>query len=497
MSSAVQSTGRFALNPMDNVMPRFYANFILTFGLKTGVKFSDVHSLLQTSLNTASDELPIFRRRVFSAASDGKCSSKGRLEAREHPHWTPQAIFNDLSASWPEYEDLMDDGLPQDSLDGAQLVPSVHTKPDLDGKGAAGCIVQANYIQGGLLLSVCLFHSLVDGMSGSLLLKMLAKHMRIHQDDVGNSAELTITPDCCDYDLVPAIWADAGNCLPSHDEFGKSGDDDWRLLGMLPPLSAEELRARSAFSLDATEAPPPPKMTTTIFYISATAFAELTSAASKGGNGTAVTANDALMALLWRCTMRAREVAEPDNPAYTNAGALAELDTTLDGRLLFGERLPWSYMGTLIFIATTRMPFATLTSPSTSLAEIAQTIRNAVDSITQERLHKSFGLAAAMSDYSAARYPFATFEGAEACFTSFLGLPLMEMRFGGKLFKNGGLVDHLRPPRREFDVVCRRCVVLPPRPAGGFEVLLSLKEREMEFLEEDPEFARYAQFLCH
>ena len=73
----------------------------------------------------------------------------------------------------------------------------------------------------------------------------------------------------------------------------------------------------------------------------------------------------------------------------------------------------------------------------------------------------------------------------------------MEMRFGGKVFANGGLVDHLRPPRREFDVVCRRCVVLPPRRSGGFEVLLSLKSNEMEVLEKDPEFAQFAQFICH
>ncbi|KAF1829174.1 hypothetical protein BDW02DRAFT_510595 [Decorospora gaudefroyi] len=492
------SPRRFALNAMDNAMPRFYANFILTFGLNPGINFSEVHNLLQASLDTASEELPIFRRRVFSVASDEKCLSRGRLEAREHADWTPQVIFNDLSASWPEYEDLVDEGLPQDSLDGAQLVPSVHAKWDLDGEGAAGCIVQANFIQGGLLLSVCLFHSLVDGMSGSLLLKMLAKHMRLHQDDDGDAAELTITPDCCDYHLVPAIWTEAGNRLPSPEDFENSGDDAWRLAGMLPPLlSPKELPASSAFSLDPTEAPPPPQMTTTIFYVSATAFAELADTASEADNGAAVTTNDALMALLWRCTMRARHAAEPDNPAYTSPEALAELDTTLDGRLLFGERLPWAYMGTLIFIATTRMPFSALTSPSTSLAEIAQTIRKAVDSITQERLHTSYGLAAAMPDYAAARYPFATFEGAEACFTSFLGLPLLEMRFGGKLFKQGGLVDHLRPPRREFDVVCRRCVVLPQRPAGGFEVLLSLKDGEMEFLEKDSEFARFAQFLCH
>jgi hypothetical protein len=237
--------------------------------------------------------------------------------------------------------------------------------------------------------------------------------MRLHQDDNTDAADLNIGPDCCDYDLVRDIWAEAGNRLPSDEKFGESSEEAWRLLGFLPPLTPDELHARSAFSLDPAAAPPPPQMTTTIFYVSAKAFTELSIRASEAGNGAAVTSNGALMALLWRCTMRVRQTAEPDNPAYTSPRALAELDTTLDGRLLFGKRLPWAYMRTLIFIATTRMLFSALFSPSTSLAKVAQTIRETVDGITQERLYNSYGLAAAMPDYSAARYPFATFEGTE------------------------------------------------------------------------------------
>jgi hypothetical protein len=54
---------------------------------------------------------------------------------------------------------------------------------------------------------------------------------------------------------------------------------------MLPPLWTEELQARWAFRLDPTEAPTPPPMTTTIFYISAQAFAELLNATSEAKEG--------------------------------------------------------------------------------------------------------------------------------------------------------------------------------------------------------------------
>ncbi|KAK3343533.1 hypothetical protein B0T25DRAFT_301441 [Lasiosphaeria hispida] len=501
---------RFALNPMDNIMPRFNINFVLTFGLKPGVPFQQVHDLLQASLQSAADELPIFRRRVFAvpAAHDQtNQTTAGRLEAREHPDWTPQVVFNDLSESWPDYQDLLDEGLPQDELDGAQLLPPAPTDLDPEGEGAAAIVAQANFVHGGLLLAACHFHSLVDGMSGSLLLKMWAKHMRIHQGVDERMARLDIPPSNCDYDLVPRAWQDAGNKVPPPHEVQKASPETWRLLGLLPPLFPEEMAAKRAFSLDPTAAPPPPEMQTSVFYVSASAFAALTAAAAppKADSESTVvpTANDALMALLWRCVMRARLAADPASPAYAAPGALAELDTTLDGRALFSDALPWAYMGTLIFIATTRMAVASVVAPShrIPLSTIAAEVRRSVKSITRERLHEAYGLAAAMDGAELAsaglRYPFATFAGAESCFTSFLSMPVMDASLGSGVFVNGGTPDYMRPPRREFDVVCRRCVILPPRPAGGFEILLSLKKGEMEALERDEEFAEFAQFLCH
>ncbi|GAB1318224.1 hypothetical protein MFIFM68171_08434 [Madurella fahalii] len=187
---------RFALNPMDNIMPRFNINFILTFGLKPSVPFQQVHDLLQASLQSAADELLIFRRRVFAvpAAHDQTHqTTAGRLEAREHPDWTPQ-----------------------DELDGAQLLPPAPM--DLDPEGAAAIVAQANFVHGGFLLAVCHFHSLVDGMSGSLLLKMWAKHLRIHQGVDEGTARLDIPLSNCDYDLVPRASQKAGNKVPSPHE---------------------------------------------------------------------------------------------------------------------------------------------------------------------------------------------------------------------------------------------------------------------------------------
>ncbi|KAK4108600.1 hypothetical protein N656DRAFT_771749 [Canariomyces notabilis] len=498
------------LSPMDNIMPRFYANFMFTFRLNPGVSFAAVHALLQESLRRTCDELPILHRRVFALAPTADDPRTGRLEARQQPDWIPQVVANDLSSTWPDYDDLLDAGLVQDQLDGAVLFPPHAFSWDIYNEGAPGLVAQANYVEGGVLLAFGIFHSIIDGTSGSLLMKVWAKHARAIQGDKNPGSALSIPQESCDYRLLEKLWrAEPGNILPSDPTerqamIRNAPAELWRLLGLLPPATPEELAATKEFALSAPPSAPPPEMKTTIFYVSASNFAALRAAATaesaSNPTTTPITANDALMALLWRCIMRAREQAASPHERATDyaPSATSLLDTTLDGRALFSADLPWSYMGTMVFIATTSLPVHTLVSPSTTLAQVATAIRKSVDAITRETLQKAFGLALALEDYGETlRFPFATFEGAEACFTSWVGLSAFDVSFGEVLFANGGRPDHLRPPRREFDAVCRRCVVLPMQVSGGFEVLVSLKREEMEVLEGDGEFARFAKFVCH
>ncbi|KAK4233884.1 transferase family-domain-containing protein [Achaetomium macrosporum] len=494
---------RFPLNAMDNIMPRFFPSLIFAFRLQPGVTHDQALDLLRASLRAAADELPLLRRRAFGIPPTKDNPVAGRLEAREHPDWTPEVLHHDLRASWPDYDELIDEALPQDLLDGAQLLPPGRAHFDLDSpEGVPLLLAQANDVVGGLLLGVSIFHPLADGMSGVLFLRMWAKHMRLLQEGEAISATvplLEIPPDCCDYELLVKAWQEAGAPVAEGTEA------DWRVLGLLPPGSEPP----------APRVPPPP-MRTSIFYVSAAAFGKLTAVAAAANNSQSegegswgegkeqgmatATANDALMALLWRCIMRARRATAPQDPAYSGPGAVAELDTTLNGRILFGDTLPWQYMGTLVYIVTTRLPVAELVAPETPLVAVVRAVRQAVASITRERALSVFGLAATrLPGYTAdtLRWPFATFDGAEACFSSWLSLPAMDMSFGGKLFANRGIPDYIRPERRLLDLVCRNCNILPMRMEGGAEVLVSLTVEEMALLEQDPEFAQFAQLLCH
>ncbi|KAI0976603.1 transferase family-domain-containing protein [Xylaria arbuscula] len=480
-----QST-KMSVSPMDNVMPRIYANFILSFRLKPG-SFAAVHNILEESLRRTCDELPVLRRKVFIAEPDSSSGTTGLLEARESPEWVPKVVFNDLSSAWPDYDDLVDSGFEQDALDGQLLFPRGIYEQDLHNNGACALLAQANFVEGGLLLSFGIFHPLVDGHSGTLLIKLWAKHAKALQQNVGPILEFH--PDSADYSLLEKIWKAENLEQPPEITLKTASPETWRLLGLIAPSEPSE-------EVDLTA--PRPQMRTTIFYVPATKFKALRAEANIDVTGSPNTANDALMAKLWRCIMKARATAAGSSCVDYSPDKTSLLDLTLDGRARFSQNLPSSYMGTLVFITTTKMSSGKLTSEDTSLSDIATAIRLSVDGVTSGRMQEAFGLARALPDYGdSLKFPFATFAGAEACFTSWVGLSAFDISFGDVLFANGGRADYLRPPRREFDAFCRRCVVLPMQTSGGFEILITLKEEEMSILEKDPEFVQYAKVVCH
>jgi trichothecene 3-O-acetyltransferase len=475
------------LSAMDNVMPRFYINFILTFRLNSAHDFGSVHDVLQKSLEKTCRDLPVFCSRVFTIPPDRINGSTGQLAARRYEDWCPEVVYNDVSDSWPTYDDLIEDGLDQNLLDGKILLPNPDFGGNFTSTGAPALVAQANYVKSGLLLSMGIFHPMIDGMSGSLLMKLWASNARAIQgcDELGTP--ITVHPDSCNYSILGQIWAEEAQ-NKSQTTGVASSPEMWRLIGLLPPDEPDLGPGHPEI--------PVPEMQTSIFYMSAEAFESLTLSCTRDDASchpsAKVTANDALMALLWRCIIRARaKAAEPSSTAYA-ADSSSLLDTTLDGRALIGDPLPWSYMGTLVFIATSSMTVGDLTRDSTSLATVARTIRESLNELDRKRALDAFGLASDLKDYGESlRHPFATFEGAEVCITSWVALSTFDISFGDKLFSGHGRPDLLRPPTREFDAVCRRCVVLPMQASGGFEVLVSLKTQEMAVLEADAEYLEY------
>lgn len=490
MAIGKSPTETVLLNAMDNVMPRYFATFILTFGLRPGHSFTHVNDILQRSLDRTSETIPILRGRIFPVAASSQVpSSKGNLEARISKEYSPRVVLNDLSQTWPDYDEIIEIGLRQDVLDGQQLVHKSDIKSVLTADGAPGFLLQANYVNGGLLLAFSFFHSVLDGMGAMLLLKLWAQNARELSGGFCESSRpnLTIQPGSFDRSLLEKIWLDE----QKRSDLTSNGASptQLRLLGLLPAKTSEE---------ESLPEPTHTVMSSKIFYITAESLRNLTKRCAEDSPSTAapkITANDACMALMWRSTIKARTAVATLSDQEYALDSMSYLDTTLDGRALMSESLPWTYMGTLIFIATTSMSVGDLVEDSSrAVPRASRRIRDAVSSITRQQALEACGVAAGLQNYvTGLRHPFASMRGSEVCISSISNLTPAELTFSEKLFSNAGRPDHVRPPLLEFGTLCRRLLVLPMQPSGGIELLVELPIEEMETLESDIEFCEFAK----
>ena len=563
-------TRRILLSPFDNVMPRYYAKFILALRLNPGQEPKKVHKLLDEAFHVTVDSMPFLAGKAFLSDTEPTDRSIARLEIRiptpvtrkHHPNLAFQDISQDL-----DYDELMDAGFPQEELDGDKFLPNAYI-PNLQA-GADILVVQANYLDGGVLLGLGIFHPVTDGSGLNTIMKAWANNCVRLQAKTTPSSVDSIQPENFDHTLLKRLWLAEGNRESSLAESDLT-PEQWRWIGLNPmelsPVDSSNALVRSvrdalplpvqvAISsmlssllvfllvalvtmltslpvklrgqllavltsfpvsknpailsslpvdvqrklvtavLAAPDAPETPPMETGVFYITHKSFTTLKKDVIENCSDQKdllISANDALMALLWKSISNARF---PDLHAESFVDQEAQLDTTLDGRALFSKDLPSSYPGNIILINTARMQLSEVISPKTSLGHIATEIRKATNQITKKQVHLSFAIAEAIPDFSKATYPFATFDGAELCVSSLLQIPLFELNFG-ECFGNGGLPESVRPPRHEFYNICRRCLVLPPRQHGGFEVLIQLTSEEMKRLRKDSLFAKYAKYIC-
>jgi hypothetical protein len=219
-------------------------------------------------------------------------------------------------------------------------------------------------------------------------------------------------------------------------------------------------------------------MKSSICYMTAENFARLKkdmAAMQKedGDGGQDVSANDMLLALFWRALMKARVQAAHAAPYEPG------------------------YVGNVVLINQIYMPVAELTHPSTTLRHVAQRVRQGARKFSQTSAQDAYTLAREVTDYTALKHAFTSLEGSAMMITSLVALLFSDFDFGGLLFGNGGKPDNLRPLMGGFNRAFRLCVVLPWKPHGALELLVSLFEDKMDVLMKDKEFTRYASFFCH
>jgi len=471
-------------------MVRIYSYILYILETQPGCDIKKIHAQLETAFTRTIEDLPFLSGKLCLVTGDTSAGgSKGRLEIRlpikKDTIEGPRVKFSDLREEL-DLEDLLDAGIPDEELDGNKL-NAASLFADFE-HGADVVVCQANFIEGGCILSIGIHHSVCDGAGQITVMKTWAEHMqRLDTSHASTSSSTVLDPLVADKEVLSRLWKDAGNAARP-DAYKDASEDLWRFLGV--NNIANPISSSLAGETPASSEP----MATSIFYISKGDFAAMKKEAS-AGQGSAddvskpITANDALMAFLWQAIMRARFPPETLSPA-DNTEAI--LDSTFDGRGTFSSQLPPAYIGNVVLMSTATMQLRDLVDRSASIAGPSRSVRQALSGIDTRVAHEAFTLADSLPDYTNITYPFATFAGCELCITSLVNFPAYELQFGAS-FANDGRPVSFRPPRSEFAAICRRCMALPKRQGGGFEVLIAIFASEMERLLQDASFTRWAK----
>jgi len=328
--------------------------------------------------------------------------------------------------------------------------------------------VQANFVQGGLLLVICIYHSICDGVGQFHVTEMLAKQCRLAGLDEsmdGNKADaaLGFRPDQLDRSM---LFEGA-----PHADISK--------------LSAYTVLPEPARGMPAWASPDHRKLASETFLLPAAALKQLKTIASsqKPADSTEpfISTHDAVCALVWRTTMAARvatgEISQDD---------ITTFGMPIDGRGQLRPKQPADFMGNNAIGFKVSETVSRLIAPE-SLGLAAFAIRAGVKSVDDAYIRTLIGVLKDVPDYGMVFLDMLEFIKTTGLFlTSWARFPYQGLHWGrgfgkceGFRFPAGGYMNGI-------------AVVFPEKENGDWEVTLTLEEKCMEAFRNDGMWKQYA-----
>lgn len=303
-----------------------YTHLCFGFELPLDVDRDAVVSSLQTSLDKLVDQIPWLGWQMGHTS--------GVRTAVPWPQDVPRELLRVkyCDDAIPPMEELLAAGVPISKLDGKVLTPWPALPMPHGLTGPVPVItLQANFIQGGLILNLSSHHTMMDGTANFHVLKLLAT--------VLNGDEIPLA------DLEQA----------NRDRSG--------LIELIPRNESlkdhSHLRRPPGYQFVFPKTPP----TWCYFKMPVTSLAKLAKTAQEPSRP--VTEDDVLHAFYWQrlCAVRLARGMPSDT--------VSKISRAIDGRMALG--IPSSYMGAHVYTAITRLPLNQVTS--LTLVQTAQVLR--------------------------------------------------------------------------------------------------------------------------
>lgn len=316
---------------------------------------------------------------------------------------------------------------------------------------------QANFIEGGLLLTAAIHHSAGDAVALQAILDAWAQN----------------------------TTAMASNDTSGFTSYDSQSNDRSVLMRGVPPTDLADfpeyiLHPTPKPQAADTGAPPQahqmPLMVTHLFRFSPASLTELKSRAA------AYSTNDALCAFLWRNITLARK--GPGSADTTTAFAYS-----VNIRHRTSPPLPPRYLGNASMLGmTSRLPASSLTADD-GASRAAAAIRSSLGRFkSPSRVSETIGLFSSRDDPTDFKLAYNAFLGPDLIATSWADIDIYGSNWGGVL----GTPDCFRIPGDGSDGTI---MILPRLEDGGLEVFVGLECGTMDRMLANEDFGRVAE-LC-
>ena len=471
------------LSPLDQLMPVTYNRVILAFT-------SDADPMaaidaLKHGFHATCSQLPYLKGRVTKQQHDDNRLAISWSEQDPVPAFQEIQRPLDVPSS---YAQLKQEGLPSHRLPQSLCPVAGWVAASFPDGNAPALAVSYTRLDGGILVTVCVHHNVMDGTGTGQLIALWGQNTKA--DDLPNLLLPEADEPWHRLDRLKAATSPSDN-NKSEPESRQIRHSDHRTFESLLASHPEYTTAFSA------SRPPILPCTSKIF---AFPIAKLKTAAAQSKTSV----NNILCAVIWSCisTVRSRrwQKESASNPSTTPNPTHSKLGMAVNGRARIGAPLFAEagtgppYMGNVNLYCVTRLPLATLTStslspspspsdaPPAALATTAHAIAASISRIDTPFIAQVVALASHLHRTLLPGWDF--FDGPDLTVTSWANLDTYAVDFGAGL----GRPDFVRVPYIEVDGLN---IVLPRRrgdaalPEAVVEVVVMLRRDDMAELKED------------
>jgi hypothetical protein len=442
---------------------KIYTQICFCFSVADASSHSAIINTLTNGLERLSASFPWLAGQVVNEGSGEGNTGIFKIKPLEK---IPRLVVKDLGhdPSIPTMDALRRANFPISMLDETIIAPC-KTLPGNPNESASDSapvfLLQANFITGGLMLTIVGQHNTMDMIGQGQIMELFSKACRNEQF---TSEELS-SGNLARHNLIPLL-----------DNSYKQGSELARQIAKPTP-------SHPISSGTNGNPAPPPKCTWTYFTFHPTSLTALKSLATKTITLTSgyISTDDALSAFIWQSVIRARL-------PRLNLTAKPTLARAVDVRHYLD--IPQTYPGLV-----QNMTYHTYTlqklveEPS---GAVASQLRSALDPKTSSLGYNTRALATFLSrspDKSVISFTATLDLSADLMISSWAKLDCYELDFNLGL----GKPKAVRRPR--FEPVESLIYLMPRTLDGEIAIAICLRDEDMERLRADEEFTKYARYI--